>query len=68
MTVCAKCLDDFSAECGICEACGGQALCENELVILVRELDLELDGVILPSSAAAIINRLRELISEDRWI
>lgn len=68
MTVCASCNDDFIADEGICESCGGQALIERNVVDLIRELDVELDGVSLPSSASAVMNRLRELTKEDRWL
>ena len=33
-------------------------------MLLTRELDIELDGVSLPASAAAIINRFRSINSE----
>ena len=36
----------------------------NRLVSLFRELDAELDGVLVPSSAAAIINAIRLLLVE----
>lgn len=35
-------------------------------MLLTRELDIELDGVSLPESASAIINRLRSINSELR--
>lgn len=37
---------------------------QNRLVGLFRELDVELDGVLVPSSAAAIINAIRLLLAE----
>ena len=36
----------------------------NRLVVLCRELDSELDGVLVPSSAAAILNAIRSLLAE----
>lgn len=35
-----------------------------ELLLLVEELDIELDGIALPGSASAIINRFR-IITEE---
>ena len=38
------------------------------LLLLSKELDIELDGVSLPGAASAIINRFRSLMSDyDRW-
>lgn len=35
-----------------------------ELLLLVKELDIEMDGVECPSSVAAIINRFRSISDE----
>lgn len=35
-----------------------------ELLLLVKELDIEMDGVRCPASAAAILNRFRSILSE----
>lgn len=37
-----------------------------ELETLIRELDIEMDGVRCPASAAAILNRLRRLVKENK--
>jgi len=34
------------------------------LIALLRELDSELDGVVVPSSAASILNAIRSLLAE----
>ena len=59
MTICLHCEEDYIPEVGLCEACGG-----NELIPLIRELDIKLDGATLPATASSIIMRLRSLTNK----
>jgi len=38
------------------------AECAQRLIALCRELDEELDGVLVPASAAAVLNGIRDLL------
>ncbi len=41
-----------------------KTLPRDRLVLLCRELDMQMDGVAVPASAAAILNAIRSLLSD----